>query len=337
MPSASRKTVAVLGGAGYIGAHITLALEQAGYAPVVFDNFSNGHRIFCRDLAVVDVDIRDTARLQNAFATYAPACVIHCAALINNAQSLAMPDLYFDVNARGTQSVLAAMAASGIDSIVFSGTAAVYGQQNTTAPIGENTRLAPISPYGQSKAAAEQAIRTALEQTGIRHAILRYFNAAGADPRGRCGEAHTPETHLIPLALHAVMRLGSGISVFGTDYPTRDGSCIRDYVHVTDLADAHIRACKHLLDGGHSLVCNLGSGHGNSVLEIMDSVQTVTGQRPQVTYGPRRAGDPPFLVADITHARTTLGWQPVKPLSEIMADAWHWHTGPLYRKLWTGA
>jgi len=316
------KNVLVTGGAGYVGSHCVKALRQAGYAPVVFDNFSTGHRDFVRQGAVIEGDVRDAEALRSALAETRPVAVMHFAALSLVGQSVEQPDLYAQVNCGGTQNLVSAMADADVQTLVFSSTAAIYGEPEVDL-IDEDTAKNPGNPYGETKLQCEKLIQTG---AGIRSACLRYFNAAGADPEAEIGEDHNPETHLIPLALDAALGRRDGLSIFGTDYPTADGTAVRDYVHVTDLADAHVAALRYLEEGGQSLALNLGRGQGASVREVVDTISRVTGTTIRTEEAPRRAGDPPRLVANPAAAEKALSWRAHRSdIQTIVADAWGWH------------
>lgn len=322
---AESRTVLVTGGAGYIGSHVCKALARNGYKPITYDNLSHGHREFVKWGPLEEGDVRDSARLNAVFARWRPEAVLHFAALASVAESVAEPALYRDVNVTGSLCLLAAMRMHGVGRIVFSSTAAVYGLP-ARLPITESAPLAPVNPYGETKCAIEAAILAASKNDGLRYAILRYFNAAGADPDGELGERHEPETHLIPNAILAALGRRPALDIFGHDYPTPDGTCIRDYVHVSDVADAHLKALT-CLDQGHSaLVCDLGTGHGASVKEVVDVVAAITGRSVPNRAAPRRPGDPPALYTDGKAAREELGWRPMRSdLTSIVTDAHRWH------------
>jgi len=308
----------ITGGAGYIGSHCARALAARGHQILVYDDLSEGHADAVLGAPLVQADILDTPRLQAALAEHGAEAVLHFAARCYVGESVQKPELYWRINRDGTRSLLAAMAASSVDALVFSSTCAVYGEPSTV-PIAEDQPRAPVSPYGQTKAAMEDEIEAA---PGLRAVVFRYFNAAGASEDGVLGERHEPESHLIPLAL-AAARDGRALSIFGDDYPTPDGTCIRDYVHVCDLADAHVLGVERLLAGGESLRANLGYGQGRSVLEVCESVRRVTGLPLQTRVAPRRPGDPPELWADADRARTDLGWAPSRTdLDTIVKHAW---------------
>lgn len=319
-------TVLVVGGAGYIGAHCCLDLATKGHLPVVYDNLSNGHEEFVRWGPLETGDLHDRDRLRDAIARHRPDAIIHFAALIEVGQSVLDPLAFYDNNVRGTISLLAVAAEAGIDKFVFSSTCATYGVPETS-PMAEDHGQAPINPYGRSKLMVEQILADLDSYRGFRSVALRYFNAAGADEQGRIGEWHDPETHAIPIAIEAAMGRRAGFTVNGTDYDTRDGTCIRDFIHVMDLADAHTRALEHLLGGGASAAVNLGTGTGTSLKELLAVVQAVSGRDFPISWGPRREGDPPSLVADNRKAKALLGWTPKRSLEDIVASAWLWHSG----------
>lgn len=323
--SNAMNTVLVTGGAGYVGSHCCKALQAAGYRPVVFDNLSTGHRDLVRWGPLVEGDVRDTAAVAAAIAEHRPVAAMHFAALALVGESTAHPDRYYDVNVGGTLSLLRALAGAGIGALVFSSTCAVYGQPDS-GRIAEDTPRQPVNPYGFTKLACERMMADLEAAGGPRHAPLRYFNAAGADPDGETGEHHDNETHIIPIVLDVALGRRDHVAIMGTDYPTPDGSAVRDYVHVSDLADAHVRALRRLLDGGPSLAFNLGTGTGTSVREIVAAAAGVTGRSIACRESPRRAGDPPRLVASAGRAAGELGWTPRRSdITTIVADAWDWH------------
>ncbi len=323
MPSSRR--ILVTGGAGYIGSNTALQLLDAGYDVVVVDNLSRGHREAVDPARLRVIDLLDTEGLIRVMQEAPCEAVIHFAAYIAVGESMKAPEIYFHNNVAGSLSLLTAMVKTGIQRLVFSSTAAVYGMP-AVSPIPETEPYAPVSAYGESKVMVEQLLRWFDEVHGLRSVCLRYFNAAGADSGMRSGERHEPETHLIPLLFQAV-QTGQPITLFGDDYPTPDGTCIRDYIHVTDLARAHILAVEHLTGGGGSRKFNAGTGHGYSVREVLHEVETVTGKAVPFTMGPRRAGDPPSLVADSQQLQRELGWVPqYSDLSTIVETAWRWET-----------
>ncbi len=314
------KTVLVTGGAGYVGSHACKALAASGYVPVVYDNLSTGHADLVQwgDLEVGD--ILDSDRLDAVFEQHNPVAVLHFAALSIVGESVVKPDLYQRNNVQGSRCLLQAMAWHGVARIVFSSTAAVYGVP-MDVPITEDMPKQPINPYGETKAAIEDD----LARSGLSWTALRYFNASGADEDCQTGEHHTPETHLIPLVLDVALGRRENISIFGDDYETPDGTCLRDYIHVTDLADAHVRALARLLDGGKPGPFNLGTGIGTSVREIIDTARAVTGHAIPTVTAERRAGDPPVLVCSNEAASRELGWRPSRAIETQIADAWRWH------------
>jgi len=315
--------VLVLGGAGYIGSHTVLALQERGFEPVVLDDLSRGHRSAVRGAALVEADLT-RVDLAAVLREWGCGAVMHFAALSQVGESVKRPDLYYRNNVVGGLSLLDAMVKSGVGYLIFSSSAAVYGEPSCI-PIGEDHAAVPANPYGATKLAFEGALRWYARAFGLRYVALRYFNAAGAHPDGLIGEDHRPETHLIPLVLKAVLA-DSTVAVFGNDYPTYDGTCIRDYIHVCDLADAHLLALDSLLAGGDCAVYNLGTGRGYSVLQVIETARRVTGHAVRLRFAPRRPGDPAELVAGSRLAADRLGWRPRYPeLEEIMTHAWLWH------------
>jgi UDP-glucose 4-epimerase len=318
------ETVLVVGGAGYIGSHTCLDLANKGYKPVVFDNFSNGHREFVKWGPAEEGDIRDRARLDEVLAKHKPSAILHFAALIEVGESVKDPVSFYENNVIGTLTLLSAAQAAGIKAFVFSSTCATYGLPQSV-PLDETHRQVPINPYGRTKYIVEQALADYDQYRDLRSVVLRYFNAAGADFEGRIGEWHQPETHAIPLAIDAALGRRTGFKVFGSDYETRDGTCVRDYIHVLDLADAHVRAVEYLLNGGDSVALNLGTGTGTTVKELLFTIEEVS-QRPfPVEYTGRREGDSHTLVANNDKARDVLGWVPQYDLPQIIQSAWNWH------------
>ncbi|MBB4230769.1 UDP-glucose 4-epimerase GalE [Rhizobium mongolense] len=319
------ETVLVVGGAGYIGSHTCLDLANKGYKPVVFDNFSNGHREFVRWGPAEEGDIRDRARLEEVLAKHKPSAILHFAALIEVGESVKDPVSFYENNVIGTLTLLSAAQAAGIKAFVFSSTCATYGLPQSV-PLDETHRQVPINPYGRTKYIVEQALADYDQYKGLRSVILRYFNAAGADFEGRIGEWHQPETHAIPLAIDAALGRRQGFKVFGSDYETRDGTCVRDYIHVLDLADAHVRAVEYLLKGGDSVALNLGTGTGTTVKELLGAIEDVSKRPFPVEYIGRREGDSHTLVANNDKARDVLGWAPQYDLLQIIQSAWNWHS-----------
>jgi UDP-glucose 4-epimerase len=320
--------ILVAGGAGYIGAHTCLDLYKKGFTPIVYDNLSNGHREFVKWGPLEQGDIRDRGRLDEVFRKYQPLAVVHFAAAIEVGESVRDPGTFYENNVGGTITLLRAAQGAGVDKIVFSSTCATYGVPSAI-PIDETQAQLPINPYGRSKLIIEQILRDLDLYQGFRSFILRYFNAAGADPEGRIGEWHSPETHAVPLAIETALGRRSHFQLFGTDYETRDGTCVRDFVHVLDLADAHSRSVSHLLNGSPSHAINLGTGHGTTVRELLETVGRVVGKDFEVKYEPRRAGDSPSLVADNALAKQIIGWSPQHDLKSIICTASNWHSNCL--------
>ena len=322
--AAHSRTVLVTGGAGYIGSHTAKALRRAGYGVVLYDNLSAGHRQAALGAPLIIGDIGDTAAVRRAIRDSGAAAVVHFAAWLSVADSVRDPLGYYRNNVMGTVATLEAMAAEQCRLFVFSSTCAVYGEPRET-PLSETHETRPINPYGQTKLAVEHALPHFEGAYGIRSVRLRYFNAAGADPEGDLGEDHAPEIHLIPRAIEAATG-GAPLEVFGTDYPTPDGTCLRDYVHVSDLADAHIRALDRLVSGGASATYNVGTEQPSSVQQVIATVERVTGRPVPRRIAPRRPGDPAVLYASAARIRDELGWVAQRPaLDIIVADAWRWH------------
>jgi UDP-glucose 4-epimerase len=318
------KNILVVGGAGYIGSHTTLALKEAGFNPVVYDNFSGGHRDACFGDALVEGDLADTAKLVQTMRDHSIDAVIHFAALIEAGQSVITPLPFFHNNVAGTLSLLDAMNTAGVKRLVFSSTAAVYGNVDA-ALLSEDLPRAPINPYGDSKAMVETVLEACVAAHGLQATALRYFNACGADAQGRSGERHDPETHLIPLVIQAARGQRDMIRVYGTDYDTPDGTCVRDYIHVSDLASGHVAAVRELqrADTAGCKPINLGTGAGQSVRQVIDAVARISGKAFTVEEAPRRPGDPTVLVADARRARDVLDWRAVhSDLDTIIRDAW---------------
>lgn len=319
------KKALVVGGAGYIGSHTCLLLAERGYQPLVFDNFSNGHEEFVQWGPVEQGDIRDRARLDEVFAKHKPDAVLHFAALIEVGESVKNPLAFYENNVVGSLNLLAATIDAGVKAFVFSSTCATYGLPDRV-PIDETHKQAPINPYGRTKWVVEQALKDYSQYAALKSVMLRYFNAAGADFEGRIGEWHEPETHAIPLAIDAALGRRAGFKVFGTDYDTRDGTCVRDYIHILDLADAHVRAVDYLLSGGETVELNLGTGTGTTVKELLDAISEASGKPFPVEYTERREGDSTTLVADNRMAKEVLGWEPKYNLKDIIQSAWNWHS-----------
>jgi len=320
------ETILVTGGAGYVGSHACKALARAGYRPVVYDSLVRGHREAVRWGPLVEADLADLSRLCDTLKRFDVAAVLHFAAFAYVGESVEQPGLYFRNNVANTLTLLEAMRTSAVRHIVFSSTCATYGVPDRV-PITESVPQRPVNPYGESKLMVERMLHWYGAAHGFTHAALRYFNAAGADPEGEIGENHEPETHLIPLVLQAALGQRAQIDVLGTDYPTADGTAVRDYIHVQDLAEAHVKALDLLLRGGLSIAVNLGTGVGHSVREVIAAAERVTSRRVPRRETPRRFGDPPVLVADASRARELLGWQlQVSDLDTILKTAWAWHS-----------
>jgi UDP-arabinose 4-epimerase len=320
------QAILVTGGAGYVGSHACKMLARAGYRPVVFDNLLRGRREAVRWGPLVEGDLADSARLSAALAEHRVSAVMHFAAYAYVGESVADPALYYRNNLAGTLSLLEAMRNAGVGEIVFSSTCATYGTPDAV-PIREDSPQRPVNPYGETKLAIERALHWYGQAYGVRSVALRYFNAAGADPEGEIGECHEPETHLVPLVLQAALGQRPRIDIYGTDYPTPDGTAIRDYVHVQDLAVAHLRALERLRGGGGNIAVNLGAGHGRSVREVIAAAEAATGRKVPAQAAPRRPGDPPALVADPSLAAEILGWRPRhSDLDTIIRTALAWQT-----------
>jgi len=313
--------ILVTGGAGYIGSHTVHFLLKHGHQVVVVDNLSRGHARSVPAGLLRVCDLRETSKITALLREEQCEAVIHFAAYIAVGESTKFPELYFSNNVAGSISLFEAMLAANVKKVVFSSTAASYGIPKVV-PIPEDQPSLPINPYGESKVMVEKILQTLDQYREFRSIRLRYFNACGSEPEAGLGECHEPETHLIPLLLRAV-QTGKPVTLFGEDYPTPDGTCIRDYIHVSDLAEAHVGAVEHLLNGGASDVFNVGTGDGHTVKEVVAAVERVTGQPVPHIIGPRREGDPPSLVADSTRLQTTLGWKPARAdLERIVSDAW---------------
>lgn len=319
------RTVLVTGGAGYVGSHTCKALAQAGYLPVTIDNMVYGHEWAVKWGPLEIGDTADAHFVTRVLRQYAPIAVIHFAAFAYVGESVSNPGKYYRNNFSGTLGLLEAAVEYGIRRVIFSSSCATYGiPSGKTIP--EDHPQNPINPYGRSKLMMEQVLRDCDHAYDLRSVALRYFNAAGADPDSEIGEDHNPETHLIPLVLDAAAGRRPDITIFGTDYNTPDGTCVRDYVHVTDLADAHVRALESLLSGAPSAAFNLGVGTGYSVRQVIEAAQNITGRGISVTEGKRRPGDPPYLVAEPGRAKDALGWEPAMPeIEKIIDTAWSWH------------
>ena len=317
--------ILVIGGAGYIGSHTCKELARNGFIPVTFDNLVYGHKDAVKWGPFEYGDILDSTRMAEVLNKYRPRSVIHFAAFAYVGESVKDPGKYYVNNVAGTINILEEMRKSECNNIIFSSTCATFGVPETS-PITENTRQIPINPYGRSKLMIEQILEDYDRAYAIRHVVLRYFNAAGADFDCETGEDHNPETHLIPLVIEAALGKRESVEVFGTDYDTPDGTAIRDYIHVTDLADAHVKALKLLRAGERSTHFNLGTGTGSSVHQVIDMAAKVSRRKVPVVFGPRREGDPPALVAGAAKAEQILGWSPkYSDLEQIVSSAWKWH------------
>lgn len=317
--------VLVTGGAGYIGSHTCMALASHGWTPVCFDNLSTGHRWAVQWGPLVEGDLADSAAIAAALEDHGIEAVVHFAACAYVGESMVDPGKYFRNNVANTLNLLEAMQQADVKNIVFSSTCATYGEP-TRLPITEQTAQVPLNPYGESKLFVEKALQWFSMAHGLNWTALRYFNAAGADPEGRLGESHSPETHLVPLVIEAALGLRPGVDVYGSDYPTRDGTAIRDYVHVCDLASAHVLALDRLDAGGASGAFNLGTGTGTSVMEIIRAVERHVQRPVPFRHMPRRSGDPPSLVASAELAHRALGWSPrLSSIDDVVRTAWTWH------------
>ncbi|MEX0276439.1 MAG: UDP-glucose 4-epimerase GalE [Ruegeria sp.] len=324
--------ILVTGGAGYIGSHACKALSRSGYTPITYDNLSTGWQDAVKFGPFEQGDLRDRARLDDVFAVYKPVAVMHFAALSQVGEAMAQPGKYWSNNVAGSLALIEAAVAAGCMRFVFSSTCATYGEHDNVV-LDENTPQHPLNAYGASKRAIEDILRDFEAAHGLNHVIFRYFNVAGADPETEVGEFHQPETHLVPLLLDAIDGKRKALTVFGTDYDTPDGTCIRDYVHVCDLVDAHILGLNWLEQDRGSRVFNLGTGSGFSVMDVIEKSRTVTSRAVPFTIGPRRAGDCTRLVSGSTRAEKELGWSPkMSTLETMIADAWRWHQSGNYQK-----
>jgi len=320
------ETILVVGGAGYIGSHMVLDLIHAGHEVVVLDNLSRGHRDLLVGGTFVEGDLGDARLLDSIFIQHRIAAVMHFAAFSLVGESVSRPLDYYRNNVAKTVELLAAMARHRVRYFIFSSTAAVYGEPRAMEPLRENDPCQPTNPYGATKLAVERMLADNAAASDFRYVSLRYFNAAGADPSGKVGERHHPETHLIPLVLKVATGERQAIQIYGTDYPTQDGTCMRDYVHVCDLTQAHLLALEHLLKGGDSAVYNLGNNKGYSVREVVEMARRITRHPIPAVEAERRPGDPAFLVADSSRIRRELGWKPrYENLAAIIETAWAWH------------
>jgi UDP-glucose 4-epimerase len=319
-----KKVILVTGGAGYIGSHVVKELRRKGYRPLVYDNLSTGHRWAIKGDELIEGDLGDKRRVEEILHKEKPVAVMHFAASAVVGESVERPELYFRNNVINSFNLLEAMLAAGVKCFIFSSSAAVYGNPQRV-PIVEDHPLSPVNPYGECKVFVEKALRWYEQAHGLRYISLRYFNAAGADPEGELGEAHDPETHLIPRVLDVAAGKMPFIEIYGIDYDTPDGTCIRDYIHVADLAQAHLLALEALLDGAQSRVYNLGNQRGFSVKEVVDLARAVTNHPIPVQESSRRQGDPPVLVASSERIKKELGWEPRYDTLEIIVEtAWRW-------------
>lgn len=324
--------VLICGGAGYIGSHVNKNLHCHGYETVVLDSLIRGHREAVKWGSFVCGDLADVKLLDNVFQRYSIDVVVHLAAFAYVGESVKSPEIYYRNNVINTLNLLMVMRKYACKKIVFSSTCATYGEPDRI-PITEDMKQCPVNPYGASKLMVERILQDYEKAYGIEYMILRYFNAAGADPDGEIGENHQPETHIIPLVLEAAAGKKKSIQVFGVDYPTSDGSCVRDYIHVSDLADAHLLALRYLENGRGSECCNLGNGCGFSVLEVIETARRVTGKNIEVMIGKRRSGDPAILVGSSDKARKLLGWKPkYAELETIINHSWNWYLKMLAKK-----
>ena len=322
--------ILVVGGAGYIGSHTNKELHKRGYKTVVYDNLVYGHKESVKWGTLEIGDLSDKERLESVFKNYPIEAVIHFAAYAYVGESVTEPAKYYNNNVCNTVQLLDVMRKYKINHIIFSSTCATYGVPDQM-PITEDMSQNPVNPYGATKKMVERILEDYHRAYGINYCCLRYFNAAGADPEGEIGESHTPETHLIPLILDAASGKRESICIFGTDYPTEDGTCVRDYIHVTDLADAHIRALEYLKQGGESTCFNLGNGNGDSVRHVIEVVKQITGKEFIVKEEKRRAGDPPMLIGSAAKAEKVLGWKPqYAEIETIVEHAWKWHEKKIY-------
>ncbi|MBY0462749.1 MAG: UDP-glucose 4-epimerase GalE [Alphaproteobacteria bacterium] len=326
----SMKSILVTGGAGYIGSHVCYALKQQGYLPICFDNFSSGHRWAAKFGPVVEGDLLNSHEIERAIEEYKPFAIIHLASFIQVGESVKNPAKYYENNIIGTINLLKAVQKHKIPYFVFSSSAAVYGTPEYT-PIDENHPLNPINPYGHTKHMAEIMLQDWDKAYGLKSVSLRYFNAAGAFPEEGLGEAHDPETHLIPLMIRAAHHQKS-IQIFGNDYDTVDGSCVRDYIHVLDLANAHLKALDYLIAGGETVCLNLGTEVGVTNLQMINLIEELFSIRVAHNFSPRRDGDPAVLLSSASKAKKILNWLPKYEINDILKHAWQWHSKGIYGK-----
>ncbi len=318
--------ILVTGGAGYIGSHVCYYLKEQGFEPVTFDNFSTGHREAVRFGSLVEGDLLNPEHINQAIQKYNPIAVMHLASFIQVGESVKDPLKYYQNNNVGMINLLNAMKNHHVPYMIFSSSAAVYGNPTYT-PLDEDHPCYPINPYGQTKWMIEQMLKDCDKAYGLKSVSLRYFNAAGAAPEQNLGEAHEPESHLIPLMIKAAQKgdAGKPLKIFGRDYSTRDGTCLRDYIHILDLADAHLKALSYLRGGGETLSVNLGSGHGTTNFEMIQKIKELFGVDVPFEYADRREGDPAVLVSTYEKAEKVLGWTPQRPIETVLTDAWKWH------------
>ena len=322
--------ILVTGGAGYIGSHFVKLLSEKGYEAVVIDNLSRGHReAVPKNIHFEDIDLLDAGSLSYFIQTQMPAAVVHFAAYAYVGESVEHPEMYYQNNVVGSFNLIKICAENGVKNFVFSSTCSIYGNPKKV-PISEDQPSQPINPYANTKLMIETLLKDFESSSDIKHIALRYFNAAGADPSGLIGESHNPEPHLIPIVLQVAQSKRKKVSVFGNDYDTDDGTCIRDYIHVNDLAEAHLKALEYLNNGNGSTIINLGTGRGNSVLEIIEKAKAITGKEIPFEIDKRRAGDPAVLVADNKKAKDILGWSTKYSIEKILETAWKWHSNPKY-------
>jgi UDP-glucose-4-epimerase GalE len=318
--------ILISGGAGYIGSHTAKSLSRAGFEPIVYDNLSTGNRWAVKWGPLIEADLCNHQSLSQTLKQYNVTAAIHFAAHAYVGESVREPRRYFENNVMNTLHFVHALLDAGVHHFVFSSSCAVYGVPQSS-PISESHSKLPVNPYGDSKLFIERVLDWYGRAYQLRWAALRYFNAAGADPSGELGEVHNPETHLVPRLIEAALGRLESVDIYGVDYPTQDGTAVRDYVHVLDLAEAHVAALQHLLSGGESFSANLGTGHGVSVREVITAVERVSGAKIEARSAPRREGDPPSLVADPTSAGRILGWHPrLSSLDNIVNSAWDWHS-----------
>lgn len=322
--------VLVTGGAGYIGSHVVRLLLKKGFEVIILDNLSRGHKASLpQNVIFEEVDLLDKDKLVSVIQKHNIESVIHFAAFAYVGESVEDPEMYYRNNVSGSVNLINALKEKGVKHFVFSSTCSLYGNP-LTIPISELETTKPINPYAKTKLMIEQILADYESAYGMKYVALRYFNAAGASASGEIGESHFPEPHLIPLVLFTALGKRESISVYGDDYPTPDGTCVRDYIHVEDLADAHVKALEYLNKGNSSQIINLGTGDGNSVKEVISVAEEVTGRKIKSVFSPRRAGDPAVLVADNKKAKEVLGWNPKFNLKDIVQTAWQWHQNPKY-------